>query len=43
VQDRLHKLGGIAHPSTPAQFQTFLASEEGKADELIKSGALKAE
>jgi tripartite-type tricarboxylate transporter receptor subunit TctC len=41
VQERLRKLGGIAHQSTPAEFQAFLASEEGKADELIKSGALK--
>jgi tripartite-type tricarboxylate transporter receptor subunit TctC len=43
VQDRLRKLGGIAHPSTAAEFQAFLASEEDKADELIKSGALKGE
>jgi len=43
VQDRLRKLGGLAHSSTAAEFQTFLAAEEAKADELIKSGALKAE
>ncbi len=43
VQDRLRKLGGLAHPSTAAEFQMFLVSEEGKADELIKSGALKGE
>jgi tripartite-type tricarboxylate transporter receptor subunit TctC len=41
LQERLHKLGGETRQSTPAQFQTFLASEETKADELIKSGALK--
>ena len=43
LQERLHKLGGEVRPSTPAQFQTFLASEESKADELIKSGALRSE
>ena len=43
IQEKLHKLGGIAHPSTPAQFQAFLVSEEAKADALIKSGALKSE
>ena len=43
VQDRLRKLGGLANPSTAAEFQTCLAAEEAKADELIKSGALKAE
>src|ERR1700744_1151470 len=43
VQDRLHKLGGQAHQSTPAEFQAFLVNEETKADELIRSGALKSE
>jgi tripartite-type tricarboxylate transporter receptor subunit TctC len=43
LQERLHKLGGQAHQSTPAQFQAFLVSEETKADALIKSGALKSE
>jgi tripartite-type tricarboxylate transporter receptor subunit TctC len=43
IQEKLHKLGGIAHPSTPAQFQAFLVSEEAKADALIRSGALKSE
>jgi tripartite-type tricarboxylate transporter receptor subunit TctC len=40
LQERLHKLGAEAHQSTPAQFQAFLMSEETKAGELIKSGAL---
>jgi tripartite-type tricarboxylate transporter receptor subunit TctC len=40
LQERLHELGGVARQSTPAQFQAFLASEEGKAEQLIKSGAL---
>jgi tripartite-type tricarboxylate transporter receptor subunit TctC len=40
LQERLHQLGGVAHQSTPAQFQAFLANEEAKADALIKSGAL---
>jgi tripartite-type tricarboxylate transporter receptor subunit TctC len=41
LQERLRKLGGEARQSTPAQFQAFLVSEEAKADELIKSGALQ--
>ena len=40
LQERLRQLGAQAHPSTPAEFQTFLASEEAKAEELIRSGAL---
>jgi tripartite-type tricarboxylate transporter receptor subunit TctC len=40
VQQRFRQLGGEVRPSTPAQFQAFLASEETKADQLIKSGAL---
>ena len=43
LQQRLRKLGGEAHQSTPAQFQAFLVSEEAKADQLIESGALKGE
>ena len=43
LQERLHKLGGQAHQSTPAEFQAFLTAEETKADELIKSGALRGE
>jgi tripartite-type tricarboxylate transporter receptor subunit TctC len=40
LQQRLRQLGAYAHPSTPAEFQAFLASEEAKAEGLIKSGAL---
>ena len=43
LQERLRQLGGEAHPSTPAEFQTFLEAEEAKAEELVKSGALKVE
>ena len=43
LQERLHTLGGQAHQSTPAEFQAFLTAEETKADELIKSGALRGE
>jgi tripartite-type tricarboxylate transporter receptor subunit TctC len=43
VQEKFRKLGGEVHQSTPTQFQAFLVSEEAKADELIKSGALKTE
>jgi len=43
LQERLHKLGGQAHQSTPAEFQAFLTAEETKADALIKSGALRGE
>jgi tripartite-type tricarboxylate transporter receptor subunit TctC len=43
LQERLHKLGAVIHPSTPAEFQKFLTVEEAKADQLIKSGALKGE
>jgi tripartite-type tricarboxylate transporter receptor subunit TctC len=40
LQQRLRQLGGIALPSTPAEFQAFLATEETKGDQLIRSGAL---
>ena len=40
VQERFRQLGGEARQSTPAQFQAFLATEEAKAEQLIKSGAL---
>jgi tripartite-type tricarboxylate transporter receptor subunit TctC len=40
VQERFHELGGEVHQSTPGQFQAFLATEEAKADELIRTGAL---
>jgi tripartite-type tricarboxylate transporter receptor subunit TctC len=41
LQEKLHKLGAVVHPSTPAEFQRFLAEEEAKAEELVQSGALK--
>jgi tripartite-type tricarboxylate transporter receptor subunit TctC len=40
LREQFRKLGAQTHQSTPAQFQTFLAAEEVKAEGLIKSGAL---
>jgi tripartite-type tricarboxylate transporter receptor subunit TctC len=40
LQERFRQLGGETRQSTPAQFQAFLATEEAKAEQLIKSGAL---
>jgi tripartite-type tricarboxylate transporter receptor subunit TctC len=43
LQERLRALGAVVHPSTPVQFQAFLQAEEAKAEDLVKSGALKVE